>query len=79
MMNRGKWKVYVTKHAHDRALMRGLTPDIVKAVVKNGKIKEFGKNYIKFISKYKFGCVICVGEKKSENQIDLITIEVRLS
>lgn len=77
MIYRGKWRVFVTRHAHNRALMRGITPDILNAVVKNGKIKEFGKNYIKFISKYKFGYVICVGEKKPENQIDLITIEVR--
>jgi hypothetical protein len=42
---------------------------MIISTIKNGRIEIFGKNGIKFISKYKRGNVICVGERKFDNFI----------
>ena len=54
--------IEIKKHALIRAMQRGITPDIVEATIKGGKIKKFSKNHLKFYKKYKRGIVICVGE-----------------
>lgn len=77
MIYRDKWKIYLTKHAYNQSLLRGIEMDTIEATLRTGRIKEFGKNYISFINRYKRGIVICVGEKKSENIIDILTVEVK--
>jgi len=52
---------------------REVTPDLIENCIKNGPIKRFGKNYVKFISK----SVICVGEI-SGLKIKIITVERRI-
>jgi len=55
--------VWVKTHAIKRARERQIAyPDHVYTILKTGKVKRFGKNGIKFISKSKKGSVICVGE-----------------
>lgn len=55
---------------------RGITPDMIEATIKSGKIQRFGKNNVKFIKKYKRFVVICVDEMTG-NRIKIVTIERR--
>jgi hypothetical protein len=72
---RGKWEVQLTTHAIMRAKDKGIYPFMIYATIKGGRIKKFGKNYVKFIMNYKKGTVICVGERKSSNIIKILTVE----
>ncbi len=55
--------VWVKTHAIKRARQRNIIfPDMVYATISGGKVIRFGKNYLKFIRRYKRGTVICVGE-----------------
>ena len=71
-MDRKNYEIEIKLHAFTRAVQRGITPDLIENCIKNGKIKRFGKNYIKFISK----SAICIGEI-SGLKIKIITIERR--
>ena len=56
-------QIFIKTHAIKRAREREIVyPDQVYNVLKTGKIKKFGKNYIKFVKKSKKGSIICVGE-----------------
>ncbi len=52
-------KVHAIKRAREREIA---FPDQVFNVIQTGKVKRFGKNYLKFIKKGKHGSIICVGE-----------------
>lgn len=67
--------VETSLHAEQIARKRGIAFDMIEATIKTGRIETFGKNGIKFISKYKRGKVTCIGERKFENYIKIITIE----
>lgn len=56
--------IIVMVHAIKRAREREIVyPDQVFNVIKTGKVKRFGKHYIKFIGRSgRKGAVICVGE-----------------
>lgn len=54
----------------------GITPDMIEATIKSGKIKRFGKNNVKFIKKYKRFDVICIDEMTG-NRIKIVTVERR--
>lgn len=55
-------EVWIKPHAIKRARQRNIDPLMIKATIKGGKVKEFGKNYIKFLKEYKKGTVVCIGE-----------------
>ena len=69
-----KYEIEIRRHAFIRALEREITPDMIEATLKGGKIKRFGKNNVKFIKKYKKFTVICVDEIVGD-KIKIITIE----
>ena len=71
-IDRTKYEIEIRHHVFIRAMKRGISPDLIESCIKNGSIKGFGKNYIKFISK----SVICVGEIAGL-KIKIITIERR--
>jgi hypothetical protein len=75
MIYRNRWEIEILTHAAIRARQRGILGDVIEATIKGGKLEEFGKNYIKFVKEYKRGKVVCVGEKKGINKIDILTIE----
>jgi hypothetical protein len=77
MIYRNKWEIDVSEHVYRRADQRNITADMIEATIRNGRIEKFGKNMLKFISRYKRGEVVCIGEKKAENKIKIITIECR--
>jgi len=58
-------------------MKRGITPDMVEATLKGGKIKKFGKNNLKFYKKYKNFIVICVDQVVG-TKIKIVTIERRI-
>ncbi len=55
-------EIWIKSHAIKRARQRNIDPLMIRATIKGGKIKKFGKDYIKFFKKYKKGIVICIGE-----------------
>jgi len=71
-VDRKNYEIEIKLHAFTRAVQRGITPDLIENCIKNGSIKRFGKNYVKFISK----STICVWEI-SGLRIKIITIERR--
>ena len=72
-MDRTKYEIEIKHHAFIQAMKREIHPDLVENCVKNGSVKRFGKNYIKFITK----SIICVGEIVGF-KIKIITIERRI-
>lgn len=71
-----KCDIEIKRHAFLQALKRGIYPDFIEATIKGGKIKRFGKNYVKFIKSYKRFDVICIGQIIG-NIIKIVTIEKR--
>lgn len=55
-------EVLLSVHAIKQARKRGIYPTMVQATINRGKIKRFGKNYLRFIRAYKKGNVACIGE-----------------
>jgi len=76
MIYRDKTKIEILKHAFVRANQRGIPLDSIEATVKGGTIERFGKNYVRFVKKYKRGTIVCIGEKR-DDKIDIFTIEWR--
>ncbi len=70
------YNLEIKRHAFIRAMERGVSPDMIEATIKGGRIEAFGKNYVKFIKRYKRCTVICVGERIGLN-IKIITIETK--
>ena len=66
----------IKRHAFIRAMQRKVTPDMIEATLKGGKIEKFGKNNIRFIKDYKRFTVICVGEMIS-TKVKIFTIETK--
>ena len=75
-MDVAKCDIELKRHAFLQALKRGIHPDFVEATIRGGKIKRFGKNYVRFIRSYKHFDVVCVGEFMAD-KIKIITIEKR--
>ena len=73
-MDISKYGIEIKKHTFDRALQRGIHPDLIENILLKGKIKRFGKNGVKFINKGSKRAIICVGEMIG-NKIKIITIE----
>ncbi len=76
MMDITQYDIEIKRHAFIRAMQRGVTPDMIEATLKGGKIKRFGKNNLKFYKKYKRFSVICVDEITG-TKIKIVTIETR--
>lgn len=75
MIYRSPWVIKLSRHAKIQADVNFITTDMVEATLKTGRMKWFAKNNVKFICTYKRGNVICVGERKSGNEIKILTIE----
>lgn len=66
----------IKRHAFIRAIERNVTPDMIEATLKGGKIERFGKNNVRFIKEYKRFVVICVGEMVG-TKVKIFTIETK--
>ena len=71
-----RFEIEIRKHTLVRAAQRGLTPEIVWATVKSGKIKRFGKCNLRFIKQYKNFQVICVDEVCG-NRVTIVTVVIK--
>ena len=69
-----KYDLEIKRHAFERAMQRGIHPDMIEDTVLKGKIKRFGKHGVKFISKGSKRTIICVGEIVG-NKLKIMTIE----
>ncbi len=66
----------IRRHAFIRAVQRGVTPDMIEAALKGGKIERFGKNNLRFVKEYKRFTVICV-DQIIGTKIKIVTIETK--
>lgn len=71
-----KYEIEIKRHAFIRALEKGITPDMIEATIKGGKIEQFGKSNVKFVKKYKRFTVVCVDEIAGY-KIKIVTIETK--
>ncbi|MFH0713944.1 MAG: hypothetical protein V1722_05215 [Candidatus Micrarchaeota archaeon] len=59
--------VIITKHAAERARLRYIAyPDQIYEIIQTGKLKRFGKHFLKFEKRGKHGCTICICEEVSD-------------
>jgi len=66
----------IKRHAFIRAMERGVTPDMIEATLKGGKIERYAKHGIRFVKEYKRFTVICVGQMIG-TEIRIFTIETK--
>jgi hypothetical protein len=71
-----KYEIVIMHHALIRALMRGVTADMVEATIKGGLIIRFGKDCVRFERRYKRFTVVCV-DHVCGDIIRIVTIETR--
>jgi len=71
-----QYEFEIKRHALIRAMQRGVSPDMVEATLKGGKIVRFGKNNLKFYKKYKMFTVVCV-DQIIGTKIKIVTIEIK--
>lgn len=70
------YEIEIRRHAFIRAIERGVTPDMIEATLKGGKITRHGKGKFMFSKDYKRFTVICVDEVCA-NIIRIVTIETK--
>lgn len=75
-MDLNQYDLEIKRHAFTRAMERNVTPDMIEATLRNGKIEGFGKHNIKFIKDYKQCTVVCIGQVIG-NKIKIFTIETK--
>ena len=75
-MNVGECEFEIKRHAFIRAMERGVSPDMIEATLRGGKVERFGKNNLRFSKNYKRFTVICIGEMTGE-KIKILTIETK--
>ena len=73
-LKRGDCEIVITRHAFERALQRGIHPDLVENTLRCGKMVCFGKNRAKFEKRFRQFTVICVDEIVG-NTVRIVTIE----
>lgn len=61
-MDISKYELDIKLHVFQRALERGIHPDLIEDTIFKGKVERFGKHGIKFVSRGSKRTIICVGE-----------------
>jgi len=75
-MDISKYDIEIKRHAFIQAMKRKVTPDMIEACLKGGKIQRFGKNNLRFKKEYKYFTVICIGQIEGE-KIKILTVETK--
>ncbi|MBI2655352.1 hypothetical protein HYX06_02925 [Candidatus Woesearchaeota archaeon] len=73
-MDISQYDLVIKRHVFERAMQRGIHPDMIEDTLLKGKIKRFGKHGIKFINKGSKRTTVCVGELVG-NRLKILTIE----
>jgi hypothetical protein len=68
--------VIIKRHAFVRAMERGITPDMIDAAIRSGRIERFGKRNVRFVKEYKDFDVVCVDEMIG-SRIKIVTVTRR--
>ncbi len=71
-----QYEFEIKRHAFIRAMQRSVTPDMIEATLKGGKIERFGKHNVRFVKDYKRFEVVCVGQMIGTT-IKIFTIETK--
>ena len=71
-----KFDFEIKRHAFIRATERGVSPDMIEATLRGGRVIRHGKNNFKFCMDYEGFTVVCVDRVCGE-KIIIVTIEVR--
>jgi len=72
---KGNCIIRFSYHARKQAKERGIYSCLIAETIMCGEVKHFGKNYVKFVKRYRRGNLICIGERKERNKILILTIE----
>jgi hypothetical protein len=72
---KGNWVIRLSNHARRQAKERRIYSFMIISTIMTGEMKYFGKNYVKFVKRYKIGNLILIGERKEQNKILILTIE----
>ena len=73
-MDISQYDLVIKRHVFERAMERGIHPDMIEDTLLKGKLKRFGKHGVKFIRKGSKRTIICVGERIG-SKLKIITIE----
>ena len=68
-------EIELKRHAVIRAIQRGVSPGMIEATIKGGKIFCHGRNRLKFTRQYKKSRITCVDHVKGDRVV-IVTIEV---
>jgi hypothetical protein len=71
-----QYDIDIKRHAFIRAMERKVSPDMIEATLKGGKIERFGNDNIRFSKDYKAFTVVCVGQIIG-TKIKILTIETK--
>ena len=71
-----QYEIEIKRHAFIRAMERKVTPDMIEATLKGGKIERFGNDNVRFSRDYKNFEVICIGQIVGI-KIKIFTIETK--
>jgi hypothetical protein len=70
------YDIVVKRHAFVRAMERGITPDMIDAAIRSGRVERFGKRNVRFVKEYRDFEVVCVDEMIGR-RIKIVTVERR--
>ncbi|HIH21158.1 MAG TPA: DUF4258 domain-containing protein [Candidatus Diapherotrites archaeon] len=71
---KGCFEVVISRHAFERAMQRGIHPDLIESCLQTGRVERFGKNNFKIVKDFRKFSVICVDEMIG-SAIKIVTIE----
>ena len=71
-----QYEIEIRRHALVRAMERGISPDMIEATLRGGRIKGFGKNNLKFYKEYKNFTIVCI-DQIIGTKIKIVTIEIK--
>ena len=72
-MHKGRYRIVIRMHAFRRALQRKIDPDFIEETIMTGVMERFGKNFVRFVKKYRKFKIECIDEIIG-NVIFIVTI-----
>src|SRR4030042_1971442 len=65
------YDVVIKRHAFVRAMERGITPDMIDAAIRSGRVERFGKRNVRFGKEDKDLDVVCGDGKGGEEIVNM--------
>lgn len=76
-LRKGNYEIVIKRHAFERAMQRGVDPDLLEHILQTGTMRKFGKNRVKIEKKFRKFTVTCVDEIMG-NILRIVTITKRV-